>query len=64
MSTNAGQTWSAINTGLGNLRAYKLSLGATSESGGTLFVATDGGVWQTPVALIPLRFVYVPMVGR
>ncbi|HUX87035.1 MAG TPA: sialidase family protein, partial [Chloroflexota bacterium] len=52
-STDRGQSWSAINTGLGNLRAYKLALAATGAQTGVLFAATDAGVWQTPVSLLP-----------
>jgi hypothetical protein len=58
-STDGGASWSAMNTGLGNL--YIKSLALTSASPRTLFAGTYGNsVWQYTLSL-PYRL-WLPLV--
>ncbi|HVC34044.1 MAG TPA: sialidase family protein [Chloroflexota bacterium] len=72
VSADGGQTWAPFNTGLGNQRVYTLAIAETGAQSGVLFAATDAGIWQTPVQLVPSSLpppsggfhVYLPAVFR
>src|SRR5215813_13023267 len=45
VSTNAGQSWTAMNEGLADLRVFGLSMDPTAET--TLYASTPNGIWKT-----------------